>query len=48
MERRKLEEVCHFSFQISTLRTKLSFRRGVLLGYKEKGKLVNIIRLLIS
>ena len=31
MERRKLEEVCHFSFQIPTL-TRLIFRMGVLLG----------------
>ena len=35
MERRKLEEVCHFSFQIPALRTRLIFRTGVLLGYKE-------------
>ena len=48
MEKRKLEEVCHFSFQIPTLRTTLIFRKGVLLGYKENGKLVSIVRLLIS
>jgi len=40
--------VCNSSFQISTLGKKLSFRRGVLLGYKEKGKLVKIVRLLMS
>ena len=32
MERRKLEDVCDFSFQIPTMRTRLIFRRGVLLG----------------
>jgi len=47
---RKLEEVsvCNSSFQIPTLRTRLTFRRVVLLGYKEKGKLVKIVSLLMS
>jgi len=48
--RRKHEEVsvCNSSFQIPTLRTRLIFRRGALLGYKEKGELVRIVRLLMS
>jgi len=47
---RKLEKVstCNSNFQIPTLWTRLTFRRGVLLGYKEKGELVNIVRLLMS
>jgi len=40
--------MCNSNFQISTLRTRLIFRRGVLLGYKEKGELAKIVRLLMS
>jgi len=43
----KLEEVlvCNSCFQTPTLRTRLIFRRGVLLEYKEKRELVKIVGL---
>ena len=40
--RKSIISMYNYSFQIPTMRTRLIFRRGVLLGYKEKGELVKI------